>query len=169
MLEMVVSPPRLLQQVTELICIFHCRKSEIQETCCICRWQKGKMLLLASLSAWIIFTLPLGLIQPPATSCILKENHTYVLKTMPPPEHVYKREVGKGSLSLLVDSNIHKSGPNNFPPRHSRAFHLPMTTAGQSPLDVRYASNYKESEHSNWVSPLFSSIVYRTQVCHHKT
>jgi len=126
------------------------------------------MLLLASLSAWIIFTLPLGLIQPPATSCILKENHTFVLKTLAPPEHVYKREVDKGSLALLVDSDKHKLGPsttdtNTFLSRHSRAFHQPMT-AGQSPLDVRFASNYKESEHRNWVSPVYSSIVYRTQV-----
>jgi hypothetical protein len=42
MLEMVVSPPRLLQQVTELICIFHYRKSEIQETCCILQMAEGK-------------------------------------------------------------------------------------------------------------------------------
>jgi hypothetical protein len=130
------------------------------------------MLLLASLSAWIIFTLPLGLIQPPATSCILKENHTYVLKTLAPPQPVYKREVDKHTLSLLVDSDIQKLGPsttdiNTFLSRHSRAFHQPMT-AGQSPLDVQFASNYKESEHSNWVSPLFSSIVYRTQVRHFK-
>lgn len=133
------------------------------------------MLLLASLSAWIIFTLPLGFIQPPATSCILKENHTFVLKTLPPPEHVYKREVDKSILSLLVDSDIHKLGPsatdtNTFLSRHSRASHQPNQpmTAGVSPLDVRFASNYKASEHSNWVSPVFSSIVYRTQVRHLK-
>lgn len=132
-----------------------------------CRWQKGKMLLLASLSAWIIFTLPLGLIQPPATSCILMENHTYVLKTLAPPEHVYKREVNRGTLSLLVGSDLYKLGPTTFLSRHSHANHQPIT-AGQSPLDVRFASNYKESEHSNWVSPLFSSIVYRTQVRHFK-
>jgi len=130
------------------------------------------MLLLASLSAWIIFTLPLGLIQPPATSCILKENNTIVLKTLPSPEHVYKREVNKHILSLLVDSDTHKLGPsttdtNTFLPQHSRAFHQ-QTTAGRSPLDVRIASNYKESEHNTWVSPLFSSIVYRTQVRHLK-
>lgn len=36
------------------------------------RWQKGKLILLASLSCWIIFTLPLGFIQPPPTSCMGK-------------------------------------------------------------------------------------------------
>ena len=130
------------------------------------------MLLLASLSAWIIFTLPLGLIQPPATSCILKENNTFVLKTLPPPEHVYKREVDKGILSLLVDSDIHilrrsTRDTKTFLSRPSRASHSPKT-AGQSPLDVQFASNYKESEHRYWVSPHFSSIVYRTQVRHLK-
>jgi hypothetical protein len=129
------------------------------------------MLLLASLSAWIIFTLPLGFIQPPATSCILKENNSFVLKTPAPPEHMYKREVNKRALSLLVDSDLQKSGasstdPNAFLLRNIRSYHL-QTTAGESPLDVRFASNYKESEHSSWVSPLFSSIVYRTQVRRH--
>jgi len=130
------------------------------------------MLLLASLSAWIIFTLPLGLIQPPATSCILKENHTYVLKTITPSERMYKREVDKSTRFLLVDGDLQKPGAgstdtNTFLSRHVRSYYQP-TTVGQSPLDVRFASNYKESEHSSWVSPLFSSIVYRTQVRHLK-
>jgi hypothetical protein len=130
------------------------------------------VLLLASLSAWIIFTLPLGFIQPPATSCILKENNTFILKTPAPPERMYKREVNKHTLSLLVDSDLEKLGASNtdtnmFLHRNIRSYHLP-TIIGESPLDVRFASNYKESEHSNWVSPLFSSIVYRTQVRHLK-
>lgn len=130
------------------------------------------MLLLASLSAWIIFTLPLGFIQPPATSCILKENNTFVLKTPAPPEHMYKREVDKNTLSLLVNSDLQKLGAsstdtNMFLSRNIRSYH-PPTNIGESPLDVRFASNYKESEHSSWVSPLFSSIVYRTEVRHLK-
>lgn len=45
------------------------------------RWQKGKILLLASLASWIIFTVPLGSIQPPATSCMTIKNNTGVLTT----------------------------------------------------------------------------------------
>lgn len=45
------------------------------------RWQKGKILLLASLASWIIFTVPLGSIQPPATSCIKIKNNTPILTT----------------------------------------------------------------------------------------
>lgn len=45
------------------------------------RWQRGKLLLLASLAAWIIFTVPLGSLQPPATSCMEIKNNTAILKT----------------------------------------------------------------------------------------
>lgn len=38
-----------------------------------------------------------------------------------------------------------------------------MLNAGQSPISVDYATNYNPSEQSNWVKPIFSSIVYRTQ------
>nr|CAD7569831.1 unnamed protein product [Timema californicum] len=116
-----------------------------------CRWQKGKILLLASLSAWIIFTLPLGFIQPPATSCLIKKNYTdYVLGT-PQIKPLLKRsapawEPGDEELERVVRSI------------------RPHVSAGQSPLNVKYASNYNDQEQSNWVSPLFSSIVYRTQV-----
>lgn len=44
------------------------------------RWQKGKLILLASLSCWIVFTLPLGFAQPPATSCIVEKNGTFRLE-----------------------------------------------------------------------------------------
>nr|CAD7394916.1 unnamed protein product [Timema cristinae] len=117
-------------------------------TCC--RWQKGKILLLASLSAWIIFTLPLGFIQPPATSCLIKKNYTdYVLGT-PQIKPLLKRsapawEPGDEELERVVRSI------------------RPHVSAGQSPLNVKYATNYNDQEQSNWVSPLFSSIVYRTQ------
>lgn len=40
----------------------------------------------------------------------------------------------------------------------------PHVYAGMSPLDIRFVKNYNEKEQSNWVSPIFSSIVYRTQV-----
>lgn len=54
------------------------------------RWQKGKILLLASLSAWIIFTVPLGFIQPPPTSCIEIKNDSVYIKTFERP-NIQKR------------------------------------------------------------------------------
>lgn len=152
------------------------------------RWQKGKMLLLASLSCWIIFTLPLGFIQPPATSCLVKKNHTeYILETPKVPQ-ILKREAPwtgpepqlPTPLAVRAEENkIHKTVKRNIIPcivpeilsleedepfvRNIRAA-KPRVLAGQSPLDIKFVQNYDEKEQSNWVSPIFSSIVYRTQV-----
>lgn len=38
-------------------------------------------MLLASLSCWIIFTLPLGFIQPPVTTCMIQKNNSFFLET----------------------------------------------------------------------------------------
>lgn len=62
------------------------------------RWQKGKVLLLASIACWIIFTVPLGSIQPPAISCMTTQNHSPVL-TVP---EVSQRLVNKRSVPDTV-------------------------------------------------------------------
>jgi len=160
------------------------------------RWQKGKMLLLASLSCWIIFTLPLGFIQPPATSCLVKKNYTeYVLET-PKVPRILKREAPEWAQTVAEppppavpfkahgtgnqDGHSHKRDVPWIEPeipipvveeeeplvRNIRAA-KPHVLAGQSPLDIRFVKNYNEKEQSNWVSPIFSSIVYRTQVPEH--
>lgn len=64
------------------------------------RWQKGQLLLLASLCSWIIFTVPLGSIQPPATSCIEFKNNTAILRT---PE-VNPRVVSKRSVDSVFNT-----------------------------------------------------------------
>ncbi|XP_067012148.2 major facilitator superfamily domain-containing protein 6 [Anabrus simplex] len=120
------------------------------------RWQKGKVLLLASLSAWIIFTLPLGFIQPPATSCLLEKNFTYVLREPDNAQANFVKREAPPVLFLIDDFKSPKLVRSIRSPRP----HIPV---GQSPVTVRYASNYNEDEHKSWVSPLFSSIVYRTQ------
>lgn len=155
------------------------------------------MLLLASLSCWIIFTLPLGFIQPPPTSCLVKKNHTeYVLET-PKVPRIIKREApdwadaGKPELPkpLTVTTNFNnlnheelhntlkRDAPYWIEPeipvpfveeeeplvRNVRSA-KPHVYAGQSPLDIKFVKGYNEKEQANWVSPIFSSIVYRTQV-----
>lgn len=70
------------------------------------RWQKGKLLLLASLSAWIVFTLPLGFVQPPAASCISRRNATdYELRPAESPQ-ILKRSIppneGPPNLPLFL-------------------------------------------------------------------
>lgn len=69
------------------------------------RWQKGKLLLLASLSAWIVFTVPLGSIQPPATSCMEYRNNSPVLIA----PNVNMRMVNKRSVMMENPSYIHRA------------------------------------------------------------
>ncbi|GJQ77082.1 hypothetical protein Trydic_g23653 [Trypoxylus dichotomus] len=120
------------------------------------RYRKGKILLLLSLGAWIIFTVPLGSIQPPAASCVEKgDNNTAILAT----PGVNSRIINKRSLeqpSFLIN------GDDLSHTRITRSI-VPATIAGMSPRRVDYVSNYKANEHQNWVQPIISSIVYRTQ------
>lgn len=62
-------------------------------TVCCFRWQKGKLIFLASLSCWIIFTLPLAFMQPPATSCMVVKNNTVYLEAPIPKTRILKRSV----------------------------------------------------------------------------
>jgi hypothetical protein len=66
----------------------------------------------------------------------------------------------------LFDSSFAQYQPEVGAETHSRVQRAarPYGTAGISPIDVSYANNYVEKIHKNWVSPMFSSIVYRTEV-----
>lgn len=98
------------------------------------RWQKGRTLLLASLGAWIVFTLPLSWVQPAAVACIQPLNSTVYNLT----EARYDEEWGPTPRSFR--------GPSG---------------AG-SPLPVSDALNYNPKLNEDWVTPLHSFIVYRT-------
>ncbi|KAL0269369.1 UNVERIFIED_CONTAM: hypothetical protein PYX00_007127 [Menopon gallinae] len=119
------------------------------------RWQKGKTLLLTSLGCWIIFTLPLGFIQPPATSCMERRNNTeYMLRSV----NVLRPNIGKREAPYPYDLEDVLHHDHEIRKRYIRP------DAGKSPLGVQlFISNYNEKEHKDLVSPTFSSIVYRTQ------
>lgn len=122
------------------------------------RSKKGKAMLLASLSAWIIFTLPLGFIQPPATSCITKYNESYYMLRTPEVPRILKRSVD--NLEYFIEN------PDMESHIRERRDVRPVSEAGVSPLGVEFANNFNERLHKDWVSPLFSSIVYRTDDIH---
>lgn len=123
------------------------------------------MLLIASLTSWILFTLPLGFIQPPATSCIQTYNLTSFELVVPkaPTPRIHKRSIGE-SVNALDDLTkaISANYTNNDTLKRSRRSPPPVFDAGISPIAVNYASNFLPKLHKNWVSPLFSSIVYTT-------
>lgn len=70
------------------------------------------------------------------------------------PNHI-KYSYGRWFLSSYRDGERME--------RHARGTR-PQPSSGKSPYDVKFASNYDEKAQSGWVSPLFSRIVYRTQV-----
>lgn len=121
------------------------------------------MLLLASLTSWILFTLPIGFIQPPATSCVKVYNSTEFRLSDPqvPSPRIHKRSTGEensNALSGLNDALAAFNKNNDTLKRTRRA--APWAGAGISPISVNYATNYNPKKNKNWVSPLFSSIVY---------
>uniref|UniRef100_A0A1B0GL19 Major facilitator superfamily associated domain-containing protein n=2 Tax=Lutzomyia longipalpis TaxID=7200 RepID=A0A1B0GL19_LUTLO len=78
------------------------------------RCKKGKTLLLASLSCWILFTLPLGFIQPPATSCLERRNATdYELK-VPQAPRILKRSISDTNWALDMSSEHLSEGVEQY-------------------------------------------------------
>uniref|UniRef100_A0A8D8TP46 Major facilitator superfamily domain-containing protein 6 n=1 Tax=Cacopsylla melanoneura TaxID=428564 RepID=A0A8D8TP46_9HEMI len=127
------------------------------------RWHKGKTILLVSLSCWIIFTLPLGFIQPPATSCIIKNHTEYILAV--PDRSLFKRAIRSADEETFRSADTSEAlvdDGSEYLVRVTRGT-KPQIYAGKSPYDVKFASNYDEKKQSSWVSPLFSRIVYQTQ------
>lgn len=129
------------------------------------RWKKGKILLLASLAAWIIFTVPLGSIQPPPASCIEIQNNTAILKVPDVTVRMMKkRNVNEQSQAFVYAAPMIQNEPEHIShTRVPRNAHQPVFSAGLSPVNVNYASNFRPKEHDSWVRPIISSIVYRTQ------
>lgn len=117
--------------------------------------------MLASLGSWIIFTLPLGFIQPPAIKCIVKVNATEYKLTVPQSNlpRIHKRSVEFLNFTDGLSETLLNIGNDNELYRERRSA-PPIIDAGMSPIDVSYASNFIPNLHKNWVSPLFSSIVY---------
>lgn len=123
------------------------------------RCKKGKKLLLASLSAWILFTLPLGFIQPPATNCIQKKNAT-AYDLILPDKFQSKRSISQLQLDEAFGDQSETAHDLEILSRKVRAA---SRIVGESPRGVTNALNYDPTTHYNLVSPLFSSIVYRSE------
>lgn len=100
------------------------------------RCRKGKVILLASLSCWIIFTLPLGFIQPPATSCMIYKNHSRYLYIPDSDQKIVKRsanlEKEKIALTNIADLKDSSHPMSSKHPDSSQTFDV------QIPQEYRY-------------------------------
>uniref|UniRef100_A0A1A9WHX7 Major facilitator superfamily associated domain-containing protein n=1 Tax=Glossina brevipalpis TaxID=37001 RepID=A0A1A9WHX7_9MUSC len=122
------------------------------------RCRQGKKLLLASLSCWILFTIPLSFIKPEAVKCIERNNTDYVLTYAR-----VKRDITDfPSISLPLRSEFESIDfTESFHTRRKRSL-FPRIDAGISPIHINFVSNYDDKQHGDYVSPIFSSMVYRT-------
>ncbi|XP_054707105.1 major facilitator superfamily domain-containing protein 6-like [Uloborus diversus] len=208
------------------------------------RFRKGKIMLLFSLLSWIVFTLALAFIQPPASSCVLYNETHHVLfvpeKSSNNPR--FKRDVllnmdeydplyedqdlidqamavhyartgNEGSYHQLdmnetyediidnldeedignwlmgirkrKDSEIEletadeileskredkkedqkdkdKEGKSKDGKSNKKGKDVPFVV-GKSPNSVEYTLNYNQDKHTSYVTPRFSSIVYKSE------
>jgi hypothetical protein len=126
--------------------------------------KKGKILLLASIAAWIVFTLPLGYIQPPAISCVQRFNETYY-EVQTTGSRINKRSVDNLEELLYNNNDNDEEEIQENQIRSKRAIR-PVSEAGISPLSIEYVNNFNTKIHKDWVSPIFSSTVYRSDDIH---
>ncbi|GBP47232.1 Major facilitator superfamily domain-containing protein 6 [Eumeta japonica] len=100
------------------------------------RWQKGRTLLLASLAAWVVFTLPLSWLQPTAVACTERWNDTNYMIVELNDDHKDSK--------LPVDA----------------ALLLASGGSSSSPHPINDAVNYNKYKDKDYVTPLHSSVVY---------
>lgn len=130
------------------------------------RCRQGKKLLLASLACWVLFTIPLSFIRPEAVNCIERRNATdFVLtytRTKRDTSAMYDPSSQLELEQELAYDDAH--GDETEHSRHKRSLLLPRIDAGISPVHINFVSNYDDKHHRDYVTPIFSSMVYRTPV-----
>ncbi|XP_013119445.2 major facilitator superfamily domain-containing protein 6 [Stomoxys calcitrans] len=136
------------------------------------RCRQGKKLLLGSLACWILFTIPLSFIKPEPVKCIEHNATGYVLTYTRSKRDLSAFNIADnlGNSVESFDSEAAIKGTQTKPPTealeesHSRRKRsiFPRIDAGISPVHIRFVSNYDAKEHNDYVTPIFSSMVYRT-------
>ena len=80
---------------------------------CAVRFRQGKIMLLASLAAWVIFNVPIGFIHPPATSCLVYNQSGFFIETPKSISNRAKRSISdRDQPILLMDAPFNT--PNLF-------------------------------------------------------
>ncbi|KAH8337802.1 hypothetical protein KR067_004389 [Drosophila pandora] len=130
------------------------------------RCRQGKKLLLASLACWVLFTIPLSFIRPEAVNCIERRNATdFVLtytRTKRDVSAMYEPQVRMDPAlgTMPAEEALEEAEASHS--RHKRSLLLPRIDAGISPVHINFVSNYDDKYHRDYVTPIFSSMVYRT-------
>lgn len=136
------------------------------------RFRKGKMMLLFSLFSWIIFTLALAFIHPPASSCVTF-NTTHHILYHPDAERSKRSANFDNYLAvneIVMEADAEDNKTEEWEPyqryrrqkeKYNRHSSPPNYVIGKSPNSLEYTLNYDKEHHTSYISPPFSSIVYR--------
>lgn len=136
------------------------------------RFNKGKLLLMGSIFSWIVFTSAMAYIRPPAVACVKFNESHHILYTpyldesdkdfemsVTPKKRVKREEIAgsdRVGLDLVSrvkrDSDFPNSNRHKLPPKH---------VVGMSPIAIDYTLNYNKDIHASYVSPPFSTLVYK--------
>ena len=134
------------------------------------RFHKGKLLLLLSIFSWIVFTSALAYIRTPAAACVIfnETHHTLYTPYSNENDEGYeisiepkktKKWTNEGDVDDLKKS---QSVLNRYRREHLNRYKMPPThIIGKSPITIEYTLNYNKDIHSSYVSPPFSTIVYK--------
>lgn len=175
------------------------------------KFQKGKLMLMASLFSWIVFTCSLAFIRPPASACVIFNATHHVMYTpyMDEYDDQYEESVVEKGISsnLEVKPFVSLGTMNGFGTTNSFGVKLyaqtdymswqtknsvvqrrpladekprkksifwdvdpklrhkapPGHVVGMSPVLVDYTLNYNKDKHASYVSPSFSTVVYKLE------
>jgi len=119
---------------------------------------------------------PLSFIRPEAINCIERRNETdFVLtytRTKRDTSAMYDPQMDQDHAQfyddlnddMLSDEAVEESQSDTGHIRRKRSLLLPRIDAGISPVHINFVSNYDDKHHRDYVTPIFSSMVYRTPV-----
>nr|XP_027194560.1 major facilitator superfamily domain-containing protein 6-like [Dermatophagoides pteronyssinus] len=146
------------------------------------RFHKSKVILLFSLGCWIVFTFAMAFIRPPASACVIFNETHHILYT--PYSNTPGEEVYDDTSTLLptteeyipnssvISNSVSESDTfvtnQNFRFKRDASQNIkhklpPNHVVGKSPLTVEYALNYNQEKHVTYLSPPFSTIVYKLE------
>lgn len=150
-----------------------------------------KIMLLGSLGSFILFTISTAFIRPPATACVIFNATHYVLYTpySDRTDVFYEEQViEKDQSSATKEPELLGSEPSSVRSKRAppglvkekvakkqsplsrflesidpvyRYKPPPGHIIGKSPTSIDYTLNYNKDKHASYVSPAFSTVVYK--------
>ena len=116
------------------------------------RWKKGKLILLCSVFSWILFTIIVAFIKPPADSCI-RFNHTHLILVPPYLEQQqtgrYRRSIPTSHMQLHHDVLLDNEAIESINQMYNSGHSLPKKRVSEQNNKKEARTNKKVENSSN--------------------